>query len=87
MNYGGKDRGRDRSSDGSETPQLKEAGASQVRYVYVLREREGGVKRDTQVTDTRRVRVGREFLGQQLKVKFGKLLSSPKPNQLSLCSI
>ena len=39
MNYGGKDRGRDRSSDGSETPQLKEAGASQVRYV--LRECEG----------------------------------------------
>ena len=85
MYYGGKDRGRDRSSDGSETPQLKEAGASQVRYV--LRECEGGVKRDTQVTDTRRVCVGREFLSQQLKVKFGKLLSSPKPDQLSLCSI
>ena len=31
---------------------------------YVLREREGGVKRDTQVTDTRRVCVGREFLSQ-----------------------
>ena len=50
MYYGGKDRGRDRSSDGSETPRLKEAGASQVRYV--LRECEGRVKRDTQVTDT-----------------------------------
>ena len=62
MYYGGKDRVRDRSSDGSEPPQLKEAGAGQVRYV--LREREGGVKRDTQVTDTRRVCVRREFLSQ-----------------------
>ena len=35
----------DQSSDGSDPPQLKEAGAGQVRYV--LREREGGVKRDT----------------------------------------
>ena len=62
MHYGGKDRGRDRSSDGSEMPQLKEAGASQVRYV--LRERERGVKRDTQVTDTRRVCAGRTFISQ-----------------------
>ena len=68
MYYGGKDRGRDRSSDGSETPQLKEAGASQVRYV--LHECEGGVKCDTQVANGGRVALRREILSQQWKVKF-----------------
>ena len=54
MYYGVKDRGRDQSSDGSDPPQLKEAGAVQVRYV--LRER--GVERDNLVKNPRRVCVG-----------------------------
>ena len=62
MNYGCKNRGGDRSSDGSESSQMKIAEASQVRYVFS--EREGGIKCDAQVTDISRVCIRRKSLSQ-----------------------
>ena len=62
VNYGGKGGGYDRSPDGSQSPQLEETRASQIGNV--LSEGKGGVKGETQISNTGGVGKGGKFVGQ-----------------------